>query len=79
MTRSTTTKPSRAAEILGSYLRERGETAHAFAKRAGVDYVYLSRALRGIGAERVTPNFAELIRIATDGVVPVAAWATLVN
>src|SRR6478672_3110459 len=63
------------ARLLRPWLRARGLNIPSFCEAKGLDRIQLQRAMRG-AQKRFSVDFALAIFRATDGAVPLEAWAS---
>lgn len=74
------TEPSPTAPpgsvLLRQHIDSAGTSIPAFALAAGIDRTQLQRLIEGSGAKRVSVQTATRIERASNGAVPVSAWAS---
>ena len=62
------------ARELRAYLKERGQTVHAFCVEHGLSRIYVARVLKGERGQRISVDFACAIETATSGRVTCRMW-----
>lgn len=63
------------AVLLERHIREKHRTVPAFCEATGLERTYISRLIDGDRGDRMPVTMAAKIEAATDGDVPMAAWA----